>query len=310
MVAIFKATRPVHWIKNLALFAAIFLSGMLFNKGEFSKVIWAFIVFCLITSATYLVNDIMDAPSDRLHPTKKFRPIASGALPIPVAVIEALILTLAGIFVAALAGLNSLFVSVAIIYLVLQFFYSLVLKNVAIIDIIVIAAGFVLRVYAGAFAIDAHLSVWFLLCVISVALFLASGKRRAELNIVQDTSFGTRKSLGKYKQELLSSYVTMFGNASWMSWALFTFFESPRASLPFWIALAEISKTTTIDKLLMFTIPVTIFGIMRYELLIFEGKSETPEKLLLTDRSLIIAVALWAILIYWILYSGVAVGGV
>jgi 4-hydroxybenzoate polyprenyltransferase len=310
IIAIFKAMRPVHWIKNLALFAALFLSGMLFDKGEFANTVWAFVVFCLITSATYLVNDIMDAPSDRLHPVKKFRPIASGELPVPVAAIEALVLTLAGIFIATLSGQNSLFVSVVIIYLVLQIFYSTVLKHVAIIDIIVIATGFVLRVYAGAFAINAHLSVWFLLCVISVALFLASGKRRAELNIVQDASFGTRKSLEKYKKELLNSFVTMFGNASWLSWALFTFFESPRASLPFWIALAELSKTTTIDKLLMFTIPVTIFGIMRYELLIFEGKSETPEKLLLTDKSLIIAVALWGILIYWILYSGVAVGGV
>ena len=151
-VSTFKAMRPVHWIKNLSLFAAIFLSGMLFDKGEFTKVVWAFIVFCLITSATYIVNDIMDAPSDKLHPTKKFRPIASGDLPIPIAVVEALILTLSGIFVATLSGLNSLFVSVVIIYLILQFFYSTILKNVAIIDIIVIAAGFVLRVYAGAFA--------------------------------------------------------------------------------------------------------------------------------------------------------------
>lgn len=309
-VAAFKAMRPVHWIKNLALFAAIFLSGMLFSKGEFTKVVWAFVVFCLITSATYLINDIMDAGSDKLHPTKKFRPVASGALPVPIAIVEAIILILAGISIATIGNLNSLFITIVIIYLVMQFFYSTVLKNVAIIDIIVIAAGFVLRVYAGAFAIDAHLSVWFLLCVISVALFLASGKRRAELNIVQDSNFGTRKSLSKYKQELLSSYVTMFGNASWLSWALFTFFESPKASLPFWIALAELSRTTTIDKLLMFTIPVTIFGIMRYELLIFEGKSETPEKLLLTDKSLIIAVAVWAILIYWILYSGIAMGGV
>jgi len=309
-VSALKAMRPVHWIKNISLFAAIFLSGMLFDKGEFPKVVWAFIVFCLITSATYLVNDIMDASSDRLHPIKKFRPIASGSLPVPIAAAEVLVLTLAGIFIATLSGLNSLFVSVVIIYLILQVFYSAFLKNVAIIDIIVIATGFVLRVYAGAFAIDAHLSVWFLLCVISVALFLASGKRRAELNITQDSNYGTRKSLGKYKKGLLNSFVTMFGNASWTSWALFTFFESPKASLPFWMALAELSKTTTIDKLLMFTIPVTIFGIMRYELLIFEGKSETPEKLLLTDKPLIVAVVLWVLLVYWVIYSGVSVGGV
>jgi len=310
ILAAFKAMRPVHWIKNLSLFAAIFLSGTLFVQGQFSKVVWAFMSFCLVTSATYLFNDILDIKADRLHPTKRFRAIASGSLPVPVAILEAVVLACASLFIAVLANLNSLFVTVIIVYLAMQFFYSLGLKNVAIIDIIIIAAGFVLRVYAGAFVIDAHLSVWFLLCVISVALFLASGKRRAEINIAQNLEYATRKSLGTYKKELLNSYVTMFGNASWMSWALFTFFESPKASLPFWIALAELSRTTTIDKLLMFTIPVTIFGIMRYESLIFEGKSETPEKLLLTDKSLIIAVALWAILIYWVLYSGVSVSGI
>ena len=102
----------------------------------------------------------------------------------------------------------------------------------------------------------------------------------------------------------------MFGNASWMSWALYTFFESPKVILPVWMALAELSKTTTVGKLLMITIPVTIFGIMRYESLIFEGKSETPEKLLLTDKPLIIAVGLWVVLVYWVLYSGVSVSGI
>jgi len=163
-----------------------------------------------------------------------------------------------------------------------------------------------MRVYAGAFAIDAHLSVWFLLCVISVALFLASGKRRAELNLVHDAESVTRKSLKNYKKDLVNSYVTMFGNASWMSWALFTFFESPRAKLPVWLALAELSKTTTVDKLLMLTIPITIFGIMRYEALIFEERSEAPEKLLLTDKALIITVGLWVAVVYWVLYSGVS----
>ena len=102
----------------------------------------------------------------------------------------------------------------------------------------------------------------------------------------------------------------MFGNATWMSWSLYTFFESPKAALPFWLALAELSRATTIDKLMMLTIPVVIFGIMRYEALIFEGKSEAPEKLLLTDRALLIAVGLWIALVYWILYSGVSVTGI
>jgi len=150
--------------------------------------------------------------------------------------------------------------------------------------------------------IDAHLSVWFLLCVISVALFLASGKRRAEIGIIPERN--TRLSLSKYRKELLNSYVTMFGSAAWMSWALFTFFESPPANLPVWLFLAEISKTTTINKLLMVTTPIVIFGIMRYESLIFENRSESPEKLLLTDKSLIASIALWLGLVVAILYGG------
>ena len=304
------AMRPIHWIKNFSLFASIFLIGEIFNPIELINVIWGFVAFCLATSATYLVNDIVDLKNDRLHPTKKLRPIASGELTVPMALIEAVILTFSAILVTLISPLNTLFSFLIVTYLVMQFIYSLILKNIPIVDILVIATGFVLRVYAGAVAVDAHLSVWFLLCVISISLFLASGKRRAELNLVESESLLTRKSLKSYKPELLNSYVTMFGNASWMSWALFTFFESPKAALPFWLVLAELSRATTIDKLLMLTIPVTIFGIMRYEALIFEGKSETPEKLFLNDKSLIIAIGLWTFLVYWVLYSGVTVIGV
>lgn len=306
--SIIKVARPIHWIKNVSIFAAIFLSGLLFEKGQFALAVHAFISFCFATSATYVINDLFDLSRDRLHPTKRFRVIASGDLPIPIAILEAVLLILAAVITSA--SVNSLLLFLVITYLIMQIFYSLGLKNIAIVDIVIIASGFVIRVYAGAFVVNAHLSVWFLLCVISVALFLASGKRRAELNLVGEANPVTRKSLGDYKKELLNSYVTMFASASWMSWALFTFFESPKATLPFWLALAELSRTTTIDKLLMLTIPVTIFGIMRYESLIFENRSETPERLLLTDKSLIISVALWILVVYWVLYSGVSVSGV
>ena len=300
--SILQAARPVHWIKNLALFAALIFTGGLYNEALLVKVIWAIVTFNLVTSASYIFNDVLDAKRDSLHPIKKYRPIASGKLSPSLALTVAL--TLAIVALALAKGLNPLFFLVVVGYLTLQVFYSLGLKNLAIIDILVIAAGFIIRVYAGAFVIDAHLSVWFLLCVISVALFLAAGKRRAELNLLP--SGITRKSLTNYKRELLNSYVTMFGNAAWMSWALFTFFESPRASLPVWLFLAELSRATTVNKLLMVTIPVTIFGIMRYESLIFEGRSEAPEKLLLTDVALISSVVLWLGLVVWILYGGVA----
>lgn len=307
MIAAFTVMRPIHWIKNLSIFAAIFFTGFIFNGPQFTKVFWGFIAFCLATSATYIFNDILDRNADRLHPRKRFRPVAAGTLPVSFAIVETGVLIIASIVISLAAGLNSLFITTLIAYLVMQFFYSLGLKNVAILDILIIAAGFVFRVYAGAFVLDAHLSVWFLLCVISAALFLASGKRRAELNIAENLNFGTRKSLGTYGKELLNSYVTMFGNATWMSWALYTFFESPRASIPFWLVLAEVSKTTTIAKLLMLTIPVAILGVMRYESLIFEGKTETPEKLLLTDKMLIITIVLWLGLVSWVLYGGVSV---
>jgi decaprenyl-phosphate phosphoribosyltransferase len=304
-LSLIKVARPIHWVKNLAVFAALLFTGYLYHRFPFLTVLWAFISFCFITSATYIINDIVDVKYDRIHPIKKNRPIASGALPIRIALIEAIVLAFFAIIIAQQLG--GLFHFLIWGYLVMQILYSLFFKNLPVIDILFIATGFILRVYAGAVVINAHLSVWFLLCVISVALFLASGKRRAELNITSDTLETTRKSLKHYPKELLNSYVTMFGNAAWVSWALFTFFEGPKASLPVWLVLAELSKTTTVGKLLMITIPVVIFGIMRYEYLIFEGRSEAPEKVLLTDKALVVTSLLWISLVIWIFYGGVSV---
>ncbi len=305
---IIKIARPIHWVKNLALFGALLLTGTLFETGLFKDVLYAFFSFSFATSATYIFNDIIDAKLDKLHPVKKFRPIASGKLPIAIAILEMLFFVFLSLSTAVY--LNQLFFTLVVVYLGIQIFYSLGLKNIHVIDILMIATGFILRVYAGAFVIDAHLSVWFLLCVISASLFLAAGKRRSEINLLEAVDGGTRKSLSKYSTELLNSYVTMFGNATWMSWSLYTFFESPKATLDFWLVLAEVSRATTINKLMMLTIPVVIFGIMRYEALIFEGKSEAPEKLLLSDKGLLIAAGLWVTIVYWILYSGVSITGI
>lgn len=296
------ASRPVHWTKNLSLFAALIFSGNLFSQYHFLKVIFAFVAFSLAASATYLFNDIADARVDRLHPIKKSRPIPSGRLPKVVALVSASAFATSSLYISW--QLSMLFFFTVVGYLSLQAAYSLGLKNLPTVDILIIATGFVIRVYAGAFVINAHLSVWFLLCVISVALFLAAGKRRAEIGSLPQGK--TRKSLTKYKKELLDSYVTMFGSAAWMSWALFTFFESPSTSTPVWLFLAELSRTTAVSKLLMITTPVVIFGILRYEALIFENKSETPEKLLLTDKSLVTSTILWVVLVTWILYGGLA----
>jgi len=307
-IQIIRIARPIHWVKNFALFGALLLTGTLYETGLFKDVLLAFFSFSFATSATYIFNDILDAKSDKLHPVKKNRPIASGKLPLSIAVFELLGFIFMSLVLAT--PLNQIFTTLILIYLGLQILYSLGLKNIHVVDILIIATGFILRVYAGAFVINAHLSVWFFLCVFSASLFLAAGKRRAEINLLEAVDGGTRKSLTKYSKELLNSYVTMFGNATWMSWSLYTFFESPKASLNFWLVLAEVSRATTINKLMMLTIPVVIFGIMRYEALIFEGKSEAPEKLLLTDKALLTAVILWVSIVYWIIYSGVSVSGI
>ena len=294
--------RPLHWIKNLSLFGALVFSGLANIEFYRDITFLAFVAFCFASSATYVFNDIIDRPKDQNHPIKKSRPIAAGLVTVPEGML--LILFASGMSLLIANSINHLFTVLVVVYLVLQFAYSLILKQIPILDILVIASGFVIRVYAGAIAINAHLSVWFLLCVVSVALFLAAGKRRSELNTA--LKFSTRNSLERYSKELLDSYVTMFGSASWMSWALFTFFESPKASMPLWLTLAEISKTTTVNKLLMITIPLSIFAIMRYQSLIFAEKGEAPEKVLLRDIPLLSSVFLWGVIVISILYGGLS----
>lgn len=303
VIGLIRGCRPVHWVKNLGIFAALVFTGFLFSTEHVLQVFWAFWAFNLAASGTYLLNDTLDAERDKLHPIKKNRPIASGVVPKSLALV-----TSATLFTTSLLWahwISQIFFVLLLSYIFLQIAYSLYLKHIHIIDILIIASGFVIRVYSGAFVIDAHLSVWFLLCVISIALFLAAGKRRGEIGALGDSG-QTRKTLSVYSKELLNSYVTMFGNAAWMSWALFTFFESPQVNKPVWVFLAEISKTASVNKLLMITIPITIFGIMRYESLIFKGRSEAPEKILLTDKALVASVVLWASVVVWILYGGIA----
>jgi hypothetical protein len=173
-----------------------------------------------------------------------------------------------------------------------------------------IATGFILRVYAGSFLVDAHLSVWFLLCVVSVSLFLAAGKRRAELAVLhENVASAHRKTLSHYTQDLLDSYLAMFATASWVSWALFTFFKESEKE--FFISRAvsanlldQIPLTILgTGKLLMVTIPLVIFGIMRYLLIVYQGsRAETPERVLLTDKPLLTSVSLWVITVMVILY--------
>lgn len=301
---LFKTARPRQWLKNVSLAAALVFSGRLFHFQSLVSTVLAIIIFSILTSSIYFINDVVDINKDRLHPFKRFRPIASGKIPVPLA----LFFSTVGIFFSLYlsSNLSFFFFICCFIYLVLQIIYSLYLKNLVVLDVISIAAGFILRIYAGALILNYHVSIWFLLCITSFALFMAVGKRRAELAILDKQHASEyRKVLSKYPPDLLDNYLSTFAASAWLSWALFTFFESPPVILgsP---ALASVLPLTLsgINKWLMITIPVVIYGIMRYQSIIYQGaKAESPERVLLSDKPLLGSVVLWGVLVVWIIYG-------
>lgn len=299
---IIKAVRPRQWIKNFAVFAGLIFAGQLDNPEATWIVFEAFLIFCAATSAIYLLNDIFDIDRDRLHPFKSKRPIASGMIPVWSAVTLALILiTISLPFAYAISP--ALFLAI-LGYFFLQLFYSSYLKTAILLDVMAIAAGFVLRIYAGVWVIDAHLNVWFLLTVTSFALFLAIGKRRSELTLLQAQASKHRETLLHYPENLLDILTSMFANSTWLAYALFTFLQPPivarhRLSIIF----DNFSLPFSQAKYLMATTPVVIYGVMRYLYIIYEKKEgESPERVLLTDKPLLVTVILWLVMVVFILY--------
>ncbi len=299
-----EATRPRQSLKNLSLFAALVFSGWLFDIQKMWIVLRAFLCFSILAAAVYLFNDIVDMEVDRLHPEKKKRAIASGSLPLPLAIFFVIL----GIFVSLFWAqmLSFFFFWACLTYLLLQILYSLFLKRVAILDVLIIASGFILRVYSGALVIDAHLNVWFLLCVVSFSLFLAVGKRRAELTLIKAQGLPIlRKTLKEYPELLLNIYISVFATATLLAYSFFTFLEPPvRPKRHIFInILAILPRALTAEKFLMATIPLVVYGIMRYLLLIYKsGEGESPERILLSDIPLLLTVVSWGILVVGIIY--------
>ena len=302
---ILKTARPRQWIKNLALFAALIFSGFFFYKPEgdwcyFFTVLYAFAVFCILTSSVYIINDIIDCKADSKHPFKKKRPIASGKLPIPIALFAA-ITGLVTVILLSLS-LSGFFRILAFCYLGLQLLYATKIKHQPILDVISIAAGFLIRIYAGAVVVNLHTSVWFLLTVVSCSLFLAVGKRQSEQTLMKGKNIGeTRLSLKKYSQRLLDQYTSMFANATWLSYALFTFQTNTNNMTPAYERFPELytvlPRTLQSQKLLMLTVPLVIFGVMRYLALVYEeNRGESPELVLLNDKTLLTTVFTFALM--------------
>lgn len=299
-----QALRVAQWLKNLAVFAAILFTGKLFTPFLFYLSFLTFIILSLLSSGSYLINDILDIQKDKNHPFKKYRPIASGKLKVETALIIAVFLIASGLLLAIKINL-ALFLT-SLIFISLHLVYSLKLKHIPVADIFIIAIGYLLRIYAGEFTTGYHITFWLALCAVSLSLFLAVGKRRAELTLIQSAGISgkTRPSLEKYSEELLDTYTAMFASSTWITYAYYTFIEKPPAlSREFGKFFDFLFPGAEYRKWLMVTIPVVIYGIMRYMQLIYEKQEgEQPEKILITDKPLLITVLIWGLMVIAIIY--------
>ncbi|OGG27505.1 hypothetical protein A3A64_03725 [Candidatus Gottesmanbacteria bacterium RIFCSPLOWO2_01_FULL_48_11] len=304
-LAIIKSARPRQWVKNFALFTTVLFTGQLFNPKLFNASFLGFVAFCFLSSSNYIFNDLLDAPRDRKHPFKKFRPIASGKLSAGVAILVSIAFLLAGLAISYQLGQSFFILASAFIFL--QYAYTLVLKHINVIDILAITTAYFLRVYAGEAATGYHISVWLALAALSLALFLAIGKRRSELTLIQSyqgvVPRDTRATLLHYSEKLLDTYTAMFANSTFITYAFYTFLERPITRGFFFRNYNEFVAEFPDRKWMMATIPFVLYGIMRYMQLIYEGKGESPEKILMSDWPLLTTIILWVATVFIVVYG-------
>jgi 4-hydroxybenzoate polyprenyltransferase len=281
------SVRPAQWTKNLLIFAGLLFGHQLFSLGSVFAAVAAFAIFCALSGAVYLINDVLDRETDRQHPLKARRPIASGALSVSTAITAAAFLGIGGL--AAAFALNIRFVIVSAVYLSLLALYSGPLKHIVIIDVLTIAIGFVLRAVAGAEAVNVEISYWLLVCTILLALFMALAKRRHELTLLADGATSHRPILGEYTPYLLDQMIAVVTASTLIAYVFYTI--SPETQQKFgtqWLGL---------------TIPFPLYGIFRYLYLVHQRQAGgSPADLLLTDRPLLACVALWALAVTVIIY--------
>ncbi len=282
-----KSLRPLQWSKNAFIFAGLLFSQNLFHLSYLLKSIAAFFLFSFVSGATYIINDIRDLEEDRIHPKKRFRPIASGRLKVSFALPFAIFLILVSLILAFL--LNWDFFLVISLYLILTLSYSFFLKEIVILDLLAIAFGFVLRAWAGTVVIGVSLSVWLFICTILLALFLGITKRKTEIALLGDSAPNHRSVLSHYSHNFLDQMTSVVTAATVVSYAIYT------------VAPETVAKFGT-NKLFL-TIPFVLYGIFRYLYLIYHAEfMENPEWALIKDLSLTIAILLWIISVVLILY--------
>jgi 4-hydroxybenzoate polyprenyltransferase len=285
--ALIKTMRLRQWTKNGFIFFALIFDKQLLIPQAFWRTVAGFFLFCLLSSAVYLFNDIADVEADRNHPEKKFRPIASGKLPVNIALMAALLLTVISISLGYV--LSPLFALVLASYLVINLLYSRWLKHVSILDVLIVSSGFVLRVAAGVILIYPveRFSPWLYMITVLFSLYIGLGKRRAEMNLLADGASAHRRVLEGYTIPLLDQYITIVSGMTIVAYSFYTF-SAPN--------LPE-------NHSMMLTIPFVVYGIFRYlQLIQFGHAAGAPDEVALKDRPLQITVLLWGLTVIAIFY--------
>lgn len=277
--ALVKEARPKQWLKNLLVFAAPAAAGVLDNSEELGLAIVAFVGFCLAASGTYYWNDILDVEADRAHPTKRHRPIASGALPIGLARVVGTLALVAGVGIGFVA--NPKTALTLAVYVALTLTYSSVWKHIAVLDLVAIAGGFVLRAIGGAFATEVDMSTWFILVVTFGSLFIVTGKRYAELREMGEAAATTRATLEDYTLTYLQTVLAISCGAALVAYCLWAFETRELAETTFpWYELSIVPM---------------LAALLRYLLVLEQGHGGAPEEIFVSDRVIQLLGVAWAV---------------
>lgn len=285
--ALVELMRPKQWVKNAVVFGGLVFSeaGLALNPEAIMRAVVAFVLFCLISSTAYIINDIWDIEKDRAHPTKLRRPLPSGRVSLGTARVAFVLLLLVSLGGAVL--LNPLFGGVVLLYIVNNMLYNLVLKSQVILDVFSIAAGFVLRAVGGAVAVGVGISPWLYVLTVLLSLFLGISKRRHELMLLEEGRGSFRKVLTEYTSPMLEEMLSVVTASTVIAYSIYTFTAE---SLP-------------ANHSMMLTIPFVIYGIFRYLYLVHRGKDAPPDEMLLRDKPLIATILLWGVAVLVILYG-------
>lgn len=271
--------RPAQWLKNLMLFFPPFLAGHALQEGVFATGLVPFLSFCLVSSAGYLLNDLLDCERDQLHPHKRLRPLASGLISIPAAAVVSVLLFAVGVALAAVSAPPA-FVALLLGYASVSVAYSLYLKQKAIVDLFCIAAGFLIRLQAGGELFAVPISPWLFLSVLLLSLFLSTGKRLSELQALGEGAGDHRVSLAGYPPGFLMGTLYLTAGTVLVTYAMYVV-QRPK---------------------LIYTVPLCLFGLLRYILRVSSGKGGDPTEALLKDRVLLVVGLAWVLLVFWSIY--------